>query len=403
MNLAGNLQIDIQHQSGRVCQVTIASSRPTGIARVLCGNTPEQALQKVPLLFSLCRNAQAYAALQACQMALGIVPDTAVNAAQNLLVQVESWREQCWRILLDWPRFIGLSPDKASLAALMQFEGAIKHALFGSAEAFQWHNPANPDLSAVSQILEAVTAKVDAAVFAGELNGFLALENQMQLQHWLQKSPTVAAQLLTLVYQNNWCASGNNTQACLPDTLSAADLNQEMHAQGAEAFASQPKWQGSCQESSILTQLKSAPLIVDLASYYGNALIVRLVARLLAVASIPRQLQQLCGQQGHASAMPGAQRQNAGIGLGQVQAARGLLLHRAEIGAGLIKAYHIIAPTEWNFHPEGVVAHSLKQLQASNQDKLKAQAELIINAIDPCVQTALHFTDLDLRTPAYAG
>ncbi len=82
-----------------------------------------------------------------------------------------------------------------------------------------------------------------------------------------------------------------------------------------------------------------------------------------------------------------------GIGLAQVQAARGLLIHRLELRQGRVYDYRIVAPTEWNFHPEGVVASGLKQLRAGSPNELQRQAELFINAVDPCVQYALHLTD----------
>ncbi|MGZ8180561.1 MAG: nickel-dependent hydrogenase large subunit, partial [Methylobacter sp.] len=84
---------------------------------------------------------------------------------------------------------------------------------------------------------------------------------------------------------------------------------------------------------------------------------------------------------------------NEGIGLAQVHAARGLLIHRLELHQGRVCDYCIVAPTEWNFHPEGVVVQGLKQLQAEAPNNLQRQAELLINAVDPCVQYALHLTE----------
>jgi Ni,Fe-hydrogenase I large subunit len=51
----------------------------------------------------------------------------------------------------------------------------------------------------------------------------------------------------------------------------------------------------------------------------------------------------------------------------------------------MISHYQIIAPTEWNFHPKGVVASSLQQLIVKDKSILRQQAALVINAIDPCV------------------
>ncbi len=71
-------------------------------------------------------------------------------------------------------------------------------------------------------------------------------------------------------------------------------------------------------------------------------------------------------------------------GLGQVEAARGRLLHRIQLDGERIRRYQIVAPTEWNFHPQGVVAQSLKTLSGDNE-QIEQQARLLINEIDPCV------------------
>jgi uptake hydrogenase large subunit len=81
------------------------------------------------------------------------------------------------------------------------------------------------------------------------------------------------------------------------------------------------------------------------------------------------------------------------MGLAQVQAARGLLIHRLVLHKGKVYDYRVVAPTEWNFHPKGVVAYSLKRLQADSVNDLQRQAELLINAIDPCVPYQLNLID----------
>jgi hypothetical protein len=50
-----------------------------------------------------------------------------------------------------------------------------------------------------------------------------------------------------------------------------------------------------------------------------------------------------------------------------------------------IANYAILAPTEWNFHPQGILAAALASLDASDDDELRQQAGRLIGAIDPCV------------------
>jgi Ni,Fe-hydrogenase I large subunit len=42
-----------------------------------------------------------------------------------------------------------------------------------------------------------------------------------------------------------------------------------------------------------------------------------------------------------------------GCGLARVETARGTLLHRVELDGDRVARYAIVAPTEWNFHPQG--------------------------------------------------
>ncbi len=70
-------------------------------------------------------------------------------------------------------------------------------------------------------------------------------------------------------------------------------------------------------------------------------------------------------------------------GVGQVEAARGRLVHRVEIESGMIRGYRILAPTEWNFHPDGVLARGLEGLPVGSD--LNALVALTVEAVDPCV------------------
>ncbi len=74
-----------------------------------------------------------------------------------------------------------------------------------------------------------------------------------------------------------------------------------------------------------------------------------------------------------------------GIGIGRAAAARGLLVHLARVDQDQVMEYRILAPTEWNFHPQGILALSLAALPDAEDGVLRRQAELLIMATDPCV------------------
>ena len=120
-----------------------------------------------------------------------------------------------------------------------------------------------------------------------------------------------------------------------------------------------------------------------LATEYGNGLLVRLIARLTELAKLAVELEGIRDSLNDSVLTP-ADALPHNFGIGEVEAARGRLVHLVEVECGNIKEYHILAPTEWNFHPSGVVVDALTNLQG-NHDKVEQQARLLINAIDPCV------------------
>ncbi|TCV81339.1 hypothetical protein EDE11_11540 [Methylomonas methanica] len=348
---------------------------------MLIGNTPEQVLSVVPLLFSLCGNAQAYAALLACRAALQMPAEPEADAARECLLQLETVREHAWRILLDWPGLLKRQPDKTAVAALLKIDRQFKACLFQDGEAFIPDSRLQIDAPRLQSLLAELTGLIDQTIFDGGLSGFLAITDEAQLRDWLDGNSALSAELLNALYRWNWLALGYSDVACLPE-LDYAELHRQLQNEDLSAFCRAPQWQGHCYETTPLSRQQAQPLIAELQSRYDNSLLVRFVAVLLEVAAIP---QGLTASEGRAYAA------NC-IGLAQVQAARGLLIHRLALRQGRVYDYRIVAPTEWNFHPDGVLAQGLKSLQADNADGLRQQAEWLINAVDPCVQYRLVLT-----------
>lgn len=392
----GAIHIELHHRAGRAMEARVVSARPEA-ARALLGKTPEQVLSSVPLLFTLCGNAQAYAALLACRAALGMAAEPEADAARDLLVQQETLREHAWRILLDWPGLVGLEPDKKAVAALLKFDALFKRHLFQGGEAYRLDSRLDIDTISFTRLTAELEALIDAAIFKGRLSDFRMITGETQLLDWLRQNDALPASLLSDLYSRNWTAIGQNDIACLPD-LEPEALNRQMRNEDLTAFCRTPRWLGRCFESTPLARQRSHPLIAGLQNRYGNSLMVRFLARLLEVAAIPRRLSRFDGQKAMSAIAPNAD----GIGLAQVQAARGLLIHRLELRHGRVYDYRIVAPTEWNFHPEGAVAQGLKRLKAEDPNALRRQAELLINAVDPCVRYNLKLTDSDSETENYA-
>lgn len=342
------------------------------------------------MLFTVCGNAQAFAALQVCRQALGIAADPLADRARQMLVMLETLREHCWRILLDWPALVGCTADKRQLVPFMSLERSVKPLLFEQGRAFRLDSAVHIDNPAVNEQIDELARLIDSAVFQGRMQSWLRLHTEPQLTAWLRDNGSLPALLLGRLYRRQWQAAGRNGIELLPE-LDRASLNTRLAGSGGAEFSRVPVWQGRCCETTVLNRQQTQPVVADCLAKYGNGLLTRLVARLTEVARMPDCLRRMFVQaDGPAEDRPIETDvvPRAG-GLAQVQAARGLLIHRLQLKQGLVESYRIVAPTEWNFHPRGVLAASLRQLSAEDDALLRQQAELLIKAIDPCVQYQL--------------
>jgi Ni,Fe-hydrogenase I large subunit len=183
---------------------------------------------------------------------------------------------------------------------------------------------------------------------------------------------------------------GQSGIEALPE-IDDGQLHQYM--QQADAFITCPEWQERPHETSSLTRQARHPLIKEMMPVYGKGLLTRLTARLLELASIPDRLMELMyGITQETEALVSVSNASASAtGLGVVEAARGRLVHRASVMDNAIKHYQILAPTEWNFHPKGLVAEGLLGLPSGDESAMREQASLFISAIDPCVGYSFEF------------
>jgi Ni,Fe-hydrogenase I large subunit len=62
-------------------------------------------------------------------------------------------------------------------------------------------------------------------------------------------------------------------------------------------------------------------------------------------------------------------------------------VHWVRLTEGQVDDYRILAPTEWNFHPDGALAAGLLGLPADAD--LASLARLLVDAIDPCVESSV--------------
>lgn len=316
------LRLILSWDGRRIVAAEVASARPLA-ARILVGQAVERVVELVPRLFSLCGQAQGVAARLACSAARGEVPDAAALLEDGRRVALEAIGEHLWRLLLDWPPMLGLPARKD--------------------EFLNWRKR-----------LLAVTEQRGAAVLGVELSGWLAAETRLPV------GPAVGA------------APG----PVLP-MLSAAQWAQQPLD---EAFALRPTLAGLPAETGALARCADQPDMAGLRAA-GQGVAARLAARYADLRFLAAALAEPSLLAGWLDAAPVAEN----VGLARVETARGMLLHLTQVKDSRVGSYVIVAPTEWNFHPQGAFVREITGRPASCRAGAEAAGRRLALALDPCV------------------
>jgi coenzyme F420-reducing hydrogenase alpha subunit len=211
---------------------------------------------------------------------------------------------------------------------------------------------------------------------------WLALADPAALDAWTARGATLPARLLRELYAEA-PELGASDVALMPPATRAALLALIVPWLRADrAYARAPTWEGDPVETGALARQQAHPLVAALRARDGNVVATRMVARLTELAALLERLRHAVTH--HGDAVRG-HALDEGEGLAAVETARGLLLHRVRLAAGRVAEYDIVAPTEWNFHPEGALARGLERLAADSEQALVRRVRIAVQALDPCV------------------
>lgn len=350
-SLTGGLTLRLRVRRGTVDGVEIVSTRPQA-AVMLAGKTPEQAVRLAPLLFSLCGGAQGVAAQAALLAAQGGEPDTRQLAGWATTVRREAAAEHLWHLMLAWPPLCGLgNPEReyADCRRRLQAASDGEHA--------------------------AVLADILNTHLLGMPSGDWLHLGRMEWDAWRNDSPSLGAKLLRTAEEMLGISPALLPPRLLPK-IRADDWLPLQQQIATSAFCAAPTWQGEPRETGALARRHEHPLVSPLLAA-GRNIETRLAARLVELA------QWACGETGDARDWADAVRCGDGIGLARIETARGTLLHRVRVEDGLISEYAVVAPTEWNFHPQGAYVREAMFITAS--DDAERKARMLALSLDPCV------------------
>lgn len=382
MTTEGKLHIEVAWDGATANAVAVQSSRPLQASRLAIGKPVQDAIDTIPLLFSVCGRAQGVAAVMAAEAALGIEVPGSLRAAQARLVFGEAIQEHLWRVLLDWPRQAGIQPRTQLMTELCAGIGQMAKPLVATGDWKMIGGGLDADYDdvwlAFSRVLKNVLRR---EVVGCDPARWLELDTQQELEAWYENTDTLAAQILRSFAQ---CARfGASKVAAMPspDKVWLQEIAEAMR--GDAAFSHQPNWQGAALETGALARQRQHPLLRALTATEGNSIFARMVARLIELMRLADAMHPASDNAG--AGWIGSQPLGKGSGIAWVETARGLLMHRVASDGGRILDYRTIAPTEWNFHADGALIQGLRGMPAANEAAARSKAEWLVQSLDPCV------------------
>lgn len=371
MQITGEGEIHITISADK--HVSIVNTRPMGLAAHLARLTPEDALRRIALLFSTCRSAQALAGCYAIEAACAHEVSPEQKLARSILRAAEILLEHAMNVFLHWPAMFGQQ------SAYVDVVRKIRANLFNLWRVLYPQNDwmrvggglLRPDARALRRCLVATSTALATA-------NLPSLLETLDFDQWRATATGPAAMLFRMLEENGWNEYGDTKIAPLQnpnrhwlDALLAVDHDLQ--------FIAQPNWQGVPQFTGALARQYDEPLIKHARIRFGCGLATHLLAHCVEIERTRKKLFSLCARLKDGQREDVLLRDASGIAI--VQAARGTLVHRVEIQDNRLQRYQVLAPTEWNFHPRGIVATALQQ-ESSNDLR---PAHLFIAALDPCV------------------
>ncbi|MFM2058549.1 MAG: hypothetical protein RLY71_2934 [Pseudomonadota bacterium] len=381
----------------------IRNSRPEIAARLAPGRRADELPELFGAIFTLCAHAHRHAARLAIEAARGrpvAHMDQPGQLAQRQALQLATARDQILRVTHDWPLHLPPAGSPGSAAHLTTNSAASADEIAGQAALLLracplWRN----DLAAADRLAELpnwLEYRWLGMAPAEWLARFEADPADWPAQWARDTGPRLVP--MRRLLRDQLDSAGATWTLDLPaaplqplddPTTHLPTLARQMALQ--PGFCAEPLWHGSAADTGPWTR-QHDPLRRQgwLARHAWDRLVSRIVDVLrLATPGGAGWLAQGSLDLG-ASPLQGGP-----SGLGWIEMARGLLLHWIELtpDGRHIAAARVLAPTEWNFHPHGVLAGALAALPATPAGTLAASARRLAVAFDPCVE-------IDVTLPA---
>ncbi len=360
--LAGHLTLRLGGETAIACERPMVSQAM--MRRLTEGRRAALLPDLIGTVFALCAAAQRSTARRAVAAAFGLHDAEAAAADDRLLIALTTAREHLQRFALDLPQRVPVP---------------------GTADPGWLRDAPVQGLPMRASAQASAALRSTAAALPGWLERrLLGLPPREWLQRW-QAAPEA--------WLSQWCeqqahplalwlrgvreAAERVTLPCRPLGLvdEGAAGWRRLAAMLADDpdFPERPLWQGLPAETGPWTRHGRG-----MAASPALSLWQRLGARLADLVHLALGDGLACG----------ACTLGPGEGIAWTEMSRGLLVHWVRLEDGpqapdtaRAAAYRVLAPTEWNFHPDGPFAAALREQRLD-----AAQATLAAAALDPCIR-----------------
>ena len=393
MTTEGGLNLEIAWNGKQITGATVSSTRALHASRVLEGKPAAQVIGMVPLLFSICGRSQTVAAAAALEAASGHEVRAPVERLRELVVAAECVHEHLWRLLLDLPALLG-KPQRRDSFIGMRRRFDDQRRRFASGTAWWEETGDIRDLGSWRVLAGDIADLLAAEVYGMEAGGFLRVATTGELEEWLAAGQGPAARLLGGL----WNLSLGRSDVPLFSLPEFAALAGEIAPalEASDDFVAAPCSNGAPAETGALAREAKQPLVAAALAGRGNTVGVRILARLVELARLAERMREL-SHGGRVLSWLRSVQLRPKTGVAAVETARGVLIHLAALDGGKVSRYRIVAPTEWNFHPDGAFARGLAGAAARDENEAGRAAALLAHALDPCVAY-----DVRVGSPAHA-
>ena len=334
------LSIDVGWRDGAIDAVGIRADLPQP-SKVLAGRTPAEALALLGRLYSVCGQAQRAAAELALAAASATTLAAGRHAELEAAVARECATEHLWRLLVDWPRKLGLADASARFA--------------------YWYR----------------RIAADGAGWPCELRTEFA-------SAWLGRDPACLEDWSTLAAYDAWTRGEQPSLAPVFAALRAADVSAGSASRARPASGAPDR---AVVETGAYVQYGEHPWLAALTAA-GRGLEARVAARVVALARLLDAL--VAPGAGDAEMELDAGSPADRCGRAAVTTARGVLVHDVTLLDGRVVRYAIRTPTECNFAADGAYRALLATRPAADAAAAARLADLWALALDPCVPYTVH-------------